>query len=68
MPVRQRTRTPLAVLAALAEANMTAVTNVSVSDAMLFPGAGSVTPAGGATVAVFDRVPDAPEPIAALTV
>jgi hypothetical protein len=42
--------------------------NVSVSVAELLPGVGSVTPAGGLTVAAFDRVPDALELIAALTV
>ena len=42
--------------------------NVSVSVAELFPGIGSVTPAGGATVAVFDKVPVADEESDALTV
>ena len=41
---------------------------VSVSVAELFPGVGSVTPGGAATVAVFDRIPTADEETAALTV
>src|SRR5436305_1920544 len=41
---------------------------VSVSVAVLLPGVGSVTPAGTATVAVFDNVPDAPAVSVALTV
>src|SRR5262245_28180732 len=42
--------------------------SVSVSVAELLPGVGSVTPAGAATVAVFDRVPVAAPLIDALTV
>ena len=38
------------------------------SVAELLPGAGSVTPAGAVTVAVFDRLPVAAAAIAALTV
>src|SRR5262245_33637559 len=41
---------------------------VSVSVAELFPGTGSVAPAGTATVAVFDRLPVADALIVAVTV
>ena len=42
--------------------------NVSVSVAVLFPGVGSVTPAGAVTVAVFDSEPVALGLIFATTV
>src|SRR5262245_52530313 len=42
--------------------------SVSVSVVELLPGAGSVTPPGALTVAVFDKLPDAPASTAALTV
>ena len=41
---------------------------VSVSVALLFPGVGSVTPAGAVTVAVFDKLPVADEAMLADTV
>lgn len=41
--------------------------SVSVSDALLLPGVESVTPTGGATVAVLVSVPVAPAPMVAVS-